>query len=221
MARKGYSAINVVNLGHILSDPKPKSDSKDLSKWKNGNKLVRHVSLSTLTNELFDVFCQYKVAKEIWDALTKIYIVKDAGTQKYAIGNFRKFQITEDRDVSSQIHDYHMLINDLVTKDIKLPEHFVVDYLIETIPDSWKDYKYSMKHKRKKKNSLEDVIIHIRIEEQNKTMDKAERAKELSSKATVVEERPWPKFNRPKRQNPRTKPNSSNKVQNPTFKKKR
>ena len=67
--------------------------------------------------------------------------------------------------------------------------------------------------------SLEDVIIHIRIEEQNKTRDKVERAKELSSKSNAVEERPRPKFNRPKRQNPRTKPNSSNKVQNPTCKK--
>ena len=36
-------------------------------------------------------------------------------------GNFRNFQMTEDRDVSSQIHDYHMLINDLVTEEIKLP----------------------------------------------------------------------------------------------------
>ena len=40
--------------------------------------------------------------------------------------------------------------------------------------------------------SLEDVIIHIRIEEQNKTRDKAERANELSTKANVVEERPSP-----------------------------
>ena len=95
----------------------------------------------------------------------------------------------------------------------------MADYLTETLLDSWKDYKNSMKHKRKQM-SLEDVIIHIRIEEQNKTGDKAERAKELSSKANVVEERPRSKFNRPKRQNPKTKPNSSNKVQNPTFKKK-
>ena len=34
----------------------------------------------------------------------------------------------------------------------------------------------------------------------------------------MVEERPMPKFNKPKRHNPKTKPNSSNKVQNPTFK---
>ena len=61
--------------------------------------------------------------------------------------------------------------------------------------------------------SLEDVIIHIRIEEQNKAREKVERVKELSSKANLVEERPRPKFNRPKRQNLRTKPNSSNKVQ--------
>ena len=108
---------------------------------------------------------------------------------KNVIENFRKFQMTEDKDVSSQIHDYHMLINDLVIEDINLLEPFVADYLIKTFPDSWKDYKNSMKHKRKQM-SLEDVIIHIRIEEQNKTRDKAERAKELSTKANVVEERP-------------------------------
>ena len=88
---------------------------------------------------------------------------KDVGAQKYTIRNFRKFQMTEDRDVSSQIHDYHMLANDIVTEDIRLPEPFVVGYLIETLPNSWRDYKNSMKHKRKQM-SLEDVIIHIRIE---------------------------------------------------------
>ena len=184
-----YSAINVVNLGNILTGPKPRTDFEDLSKWENGNKQARNIILSTLTNELFDVFCQYKVAKEIYNALTKKYIVQDAGTQKYAMGNFRKFQMTGGTGVSAQIHDYHMLINDLVIEDIKLPEPFVVVYLIETFPDSWKDYKNSMKHKRKQ-ISLEDVIIHIRIKEQNETRDKAKKAKELSSMENVVEERP-------------------------------
>ncbi|KAL6330142.1 hypothetical protein AAG906_040062 [Vitis piasezkii] len=43
--------------------------------------------------------------------------------------------------------------------------------------------------------SLEDVIIHIRIEEQNRNRDNVEKAKELSSKANVVEEKPKPKNN--------------------------
>ena len=32
-----YSAIDVVNLVNIVTNPKPKSDSEDLSKWENGN----------------------------------------------------------------------------------------------------------------------------------------------------------------------------------------
>ena len=67
--------------------------------------------------------------------------------------------------------------------------------------------------------SLEDVIIYIRIEEQNRNRDNIEKGKELSSKANVVEEKPKPKNNRSKKQNSRTKPNASNKVHNPTIKK--
>ena len=75
--------------------------------------------------------------------------------------------MTKDEDVSSQIHDYHMLINVLIIEDIKLLKPFVVGNLLETLLNSWKDYKNSMKHKRKQM-SLEVVIIHVRIGEQNK-----------------------------------------------------
>ena len=67
--------------------------------------------------------------------MNKKYVLEDAGTQKYAIGNFRNFQMTENRNVWSQIHDYH-LINDLAIEDIKLPKPFVVGYLVETLPES-------------------------------------------------------------------------------------
>ena len=101
-----------------------------------GNKQVRHVILSTISNELFYIYCQFRVAKEIWDIMNKKYILEDVGTKKYAIGNFRNFQMTEDIDVSSQIHNYHMFINDLAIEDIKLPEPFLVGYLVETFPKS-------------------------------------------------------------------------------------
>ena len=79
-----YYAIDVVNLMNILIDSKPKSDSEDLSNWENGNKKVRHAILSTITNEFFDVYCQYKGAKEIWDALTR------AGKEPSYSGSARK-----------------------------------------------------------------------------------------------------------------------------------
>ena len=66
-----FSAIDVVNLGHILTDPKPEYGSHLLPTWETGNKQVRHAIPSTLSNELFDIYCQFKVAKEIWDAMNK------------------------------------------------------------------------------------------------------------------------------------------------------
>ena len=86
-----------------------------------------------------------------------------------------------------------MLINDLDIEEIKLLEPFVTSC------------KNNMKHKRKQM-SLEDVIIHIRIEEQNRNRDNVDKTKELSSKANVVEEKP--KNNMSRKQNSRTKPNA-------------
>ena len=55
----------------------------------------------------------------------------------------------EDKDASSRILDYYLLINDLANDDIKMLETFVVGYLLQTLLYSWKDYKNNMKHKRK------------------------------------------------------------------------
>ena len=131
-----FSAIDAMNLGYVLNDPKPEDNPKNLPCWEIGNKQVRYAIHSILLNELVDVYCQYKVTKEIWNVINKKYILKDVGTQKYVIKNFRKFQMTKDKDVSSQIHDYHLLINDLVNENINLPKPFVVEYLIETLLNS-------------------------------------------------------------------------------------
>ena len=91
-----FLAIDVVNWGHILTDPKPKDGSELLPTQETGNKQVRHAVLRTLTNKLFDIYCQYKIAKEIWDAMNKKYILENVGTQKYTIRNFRNCQMTKD-----------------------------------------------------------------------------------------------------------------------------
>ena len=55
--RKGSSwQTDVVNLGHILTDPKPKDNSELLPSQETRNKQVRHVIIRTFTNELFDVY---------------------------------------------------------------------------------------------------------------------------------------------------------------------
>lgn len=58
----------------------------------------------------------------------------------------------------------------------------------ETLLDSWKDNENNMNYKMKQM-SIEDVIIYVRIEKQNRNMERVERAKELSSKANMIEKR--------------------------------
>ena len=63
-----------MNLEHILTISKLEDSSHLLPTWETGNKQVRHAILNTFSNELFDMYCQFKVAKEIWDAMNnKIY----------------------------------------------------------------------------------------------------------------------------------------------------
>ena len=97
--------------------------------------------------------------------------------------------MSDEKDISSQIHEYHVLINDLKNENINLPEAFIFGALIEKLPDSWKDYKKELKYKRKHMK-CEYVIIFIRIEEKNKKREKTERAKELASKANLIESKP-------------------------------
>ncbi|XP_039119091.1 uncharacterized protein LOC120255315 [Dioscorea cayenensis subsp. rotundata] len=178
------------NLAHILTEAKPdptsEAYSETLSIWEKRNKICRHTILSTLSNELYDIYCDLKTAKEIWNSLHKKYVVEDARNQKYAIGNFSDFKMTEDKDVSSQIHDYHVLVNELKNEEIILPDAFIAGFLIESLPESWKHYKNNLKHKRKLM-TLEDIIVHIRIEEKNRQRDNADKIKEFSSKANLIE----------------------------------
>ena len=129
---KVMSILDVTGYAFAITDPKP--EKKDLQNWENANKICRHIILSTLSNALFDVYCPYKTTTRIWESLNKKYILEDAGTQKFAIENFLNFVMSDEKDIFSQIHEYHVLIDDLKNENISLPEAFVVGALIENYP---------------------------------------------------------------------------------------
>ena len=97
----------------------------------------------------------------------------------------------EGKDIKIQINEYHKLIEDIKTESIKLPDEFVYELLIEKLPQSWTDYKQQLKH-RQKQMSLSDLITHIIIEDTNRKECAAAKAKALSAKANVIEDKPAP-----------------------------
>ena len=121
----------------------------DADLWLHSNKVCRHTILSTLSNELFDVYCSYKEAKAIWDSMITKYTAEDAGKQKFVIGNYYHWNMIDDKDIKIQINEYHKLIEDLKSENINLQEEFVTGLLIEKLPDSWSDYKQQLKYRHK------------------------------------------------------------------------
>jgi len=94
------STLDVTDYTFVITDSKPEKE-KELQNWEKAKKICRHIILNTLSNALFDVYCPYKTATEIWESRNKKYILEDAETQKFAIENFLNFVMFDEKDIES------------------------------------------------------------------------------------------------------------------------
>jgi hypothetical protein len=63
------------------------------------------------------------------------YTVKDVGKQKIVIGKFYQWEIVDNKDIKTQINEYHRLLEDMKAKNINLLEGFITEILIEKLPN--------------------------------------------------------------------------------------
>ena len=73
----------------VLPDANP---NVNVEAWAHANKVFRHTILTTLSNELFDVYNTYKEAKVIWESMVTKYTAEDVGKQKFVVGNYYKWE---------------------------------------------------------------------------------------------------------------------------------
>ena len=145
------------------SKPDPSTTTKQIGAWIHANKVCRHTLLCALSNDLFDVYCSYKEAKDIWDSLILKYTCEDVVRQRFKIESYYCREMIEDTDIKIQIKEYHKLLEDIKVESIALPDEFVPKLLIEKLLQSWTDYKPQLMH-RHKQMSLSYLITHIIIE---------------------------------------------------------
>ncbi|XP_028790089.1 uncharacterized protein LOC114746065 [Neltuma alba] len=169
---------------------------------------------------IYSVLDMHGEAHKIWESLILKYTAEDAGKQKFVVGNFYKWEMTEEKDIKLQINEYHKLLEELRAEKINLPDEFVAGILIEKLPETWSDYKQQLKHKQKQL-SLSDLITHIIIEDINRKAIQAVKGKEIVAKANLVESKPRSKRYDPKNKNNKNKKyDYKSKDSNPQFKKK-
>jgi len=94
---------------HTTSKPDSSFPAKQIEDWIHTNKVCLHTLLNALSNNLFDVYCSYKEAKEIWDSLILKYTVEDVVRQRFLIKNYYCWEMIKDKDIKIQINEYHKL----------------------------------------------------------------------------------------------------------------
>lgn len=117
------------------------------------------------------MYCKTKTAKELWESLERKYKTEDAGTKKFVVARFLDYKMDDSKKVMSQVQDLQILLHDIHAEGMTLSETFQVPAIIEKLPPSWVEFKNYLKHKRKEM-SVEDLVVRLRIEEDNKLAQK-------------------------------------------------
>nr|XP_009613533.1 uncharacterized protein LOC104106651 [Nicotiana tomentosiformis] len=151
----------------VLGEKTPKNERFVVTEaWKHSDFLCKNYILSFLEDGFYNVYSIMKISRELWNALEKKYKTEDAGLKKFVAAKFLDFKMVDG-----------MVIN----------EAFQVAAFIEKLPPLWKNFKNYLKHKRKEM-TLENLIVRLWIEEDNKDAEKKSRGNSTIIGANIVEE---------------------------------
>ncbi|KAJ6847317.1 uncharacterized protein M6B38_281755 [Iris pallida] len=154
-----------------------------------------HRILSALSDSLYDIFFEYKSAKELWDALEDEYACDDAGIERSTSSAFNRYFMVDDKPMNEQIHEFQKYVRHIQAKGTTFsPEHKIA-CLIDKLPPSWSDIKRDLTHTQGDLTFAE-VLKKIRTEEQLRLRSNPKT--ETKAKVNLVESPP----HKPKPSNP-------------------
>ncbi|KAA0026075.1 uncharacterized protein E5676_scaffold1970G00500 [Cucumis melo var. makuwa] len=81
--------------------------------------------------------------------------------------------MSDDKSVETQSHEIQKIAHEIISEVMPLDDQFQVAVIIDKLPQLWKDFKNTLRHKTKE-FSLESLITRLRIEEKARKHDKKE-----------------------------------------------
>ncbi|GJV74866.1 zinc finger, CCHC-type containing protein [Tanacetum coccineum] len=169
-----FSSMSVV---YVLNTPIP-DDGDDATvdqirkraKWDNDDYVCRGLILNGMSDSLFDIYQNVESSKELWNSLEAKYMAEDASSKKFLVSNFTNYKMTDSRLVMEQYNELLGILGRFTQHKMNMDEAIQVSYIIDKLPPSWKDFKYTLKH-LKEKLTLVELGSHLRIEESLRMQD--------------------------------------------------
>ncbi|XP_069150404.1 uncharacterized protein [Solanum lycopersicum] len=135
----------------------------------------------------------------------KKYKTEDAGMKKFIVTKFLDYKMIDSKTVITQVQELHVIIHDHLAEGLIVNDIFQVTAIIEKLPPMLKNFKNYLKHKRKEM-TVEDLIIRLRIVEDNKAAEKRSHDNSVISGVNIVEEDPTKVKKRKKASGPKNNP---------------
>lgn len=116
----------------------------------------------------------------------KKYKTKDVGTKKFIVGKFLDCKMVYSKTILSQAKELQVILHEIHMENMSLSKSFQVAAIIERFSPMWRYFKNYLKHKLKEMN-IEELVVQLRIEEDNRSLDKYVGNHIPQAKANVVE----------------------------------
>ncbi|XP_076921704.1 uncharacterized protein LOC143583221 [Bidens hawaiensis] len=119
-------------------------------KWENDDYICRGHILNGMCDALFDVYQNAESARDLWDSLDTKYMAEDASSKKFLVSNFNSYKISNNRPIMDQFNELQHILGQFEQHNMHMDESIVVSSIIDKLPQLWKDFKHTLKHKRRK-----------------------------------------------------------------------
>lgn len=96
-------------------------------------------------------------------------------------GWFLDYMMVDSKSVTSKVQEIQVILHEIQSEGMTLQ----VAAIIEKLPSGWKYFKNYLKHKQKEMN-MEELIVRLRIEEENRGFD-LKTSNPIIAKVNVVE----------------------------------
>ncbi|XP_075074624.1 uncharacterized protein LOC142162200 [Nicotiana tabacum] len=172
--------LSALNIYYVLDYalplmPEPTAEYSDVVKEERKKRehdelLCRGHILNTLTDRLYDLYCNLKSPREIWTALQTAYQNEKRGIDKFLALQYFEFKIFDTRPIMDQIHELQILISKLSDLEVKIPDALQIGAILSKLPSSWNDYRKKILHSMDKM-TVEQFRTHIQIESETRARD--------------------------------------------------
>ncbi|CAN1167733.1 hypothetical protein LINPERPRIM_LOCUS18818, partial [Linum perenne] len=179
--QKMYFYLTTLGLQKFIKESVPTPDEqvpeKDrflaIEAWKHSDFLCKNYILNGLADTLYTVYAPLSTSRELWEALDTKYRAEDAGLKKFVAAKFLDYKMVDSKPVVEQVDELQVIIHELHNEGMAINETFQVAAFIEKLPPGWLVFRNYLKLKRKEM-TLEDLIVRLRIEEDNRLAAKGQ-----------------------------------------------